>query len=64
MPISQKVTLELYNVKGQKIAAFHDGIISAGTHELNFEMNVPSGIYFMKMQTASDIQMEKFLILN
>jgi len=64
MPISQKVTLELYNVKGQKIAAFHDGIISAGTHELNFEMNVPSGIYFMKIQTESETRMEKFLILN
>ncbi len=64
MPVSQKVTLELYNVKGQKIAAFHEGMISAGTHELNFETNVPSGIYFMKMQTESETRMEKFIILN
>ncbi len=64
MPTSQKIALELYNVKGQKITSFHDGIISAGTHELIFETNVPSGIYFMKMQTGSDVYMEKFLILN
>ena len=64
MPVSQKIALELYNVKGQKIAVFHDGIVFSGTHELNFETNVPSGIYFMKMQTESEIHMEKFLILN
>jgi len=39
-------------------------LVTSGTHAFSFETNVPSGIYFMKMQTESETRMEKFLILN
>ncbi len=60
----QKVILEMYNIIGQKIDTLYEGFVSNGRHELFYETNVSSGIYFIKMQTESEIRSDKLIIMK
>ncbi|MDP4117357.1 MAG: Ig-like domain-containing protein, partial [Bacteroidota bacterium] len=47
LPVSQKVTLEVFNLLGQKISTLVNSELQAGTYNINFNAsNLPSGQYF------------------
>ncbi len=50
---AQQVTLNVYNVQGQLITTLVDGHRGAGQHEITFNAgDLPSGMYFYRMQTS------------
>ena len=62
---SNKVTLSLYNIKGQLVQQTELGLLFEGNHEIFWSPgNLPSGAYFMKTQTASFSQFSKILYLK
>ena len=67
---SQFVTLEIFNIKGQKIKTLHKGIAEEGMHSVTWEgkdtndKSVGSGIYFYKLKTGKKELTRKMLMLK
>ena len=66
VPFDTKVTLEIFNVMGEKIATLVDEIKVAGVHKFIFlseKFNLTSGVYFYRLAAGDYIQTQK-MILN
>ena len=70
LPLEGRVSLNIYNVKGQLVRQLIDGSQSEGYYEVvwngkdNNEKNVSSGIYFYKLSTKDNTIMKKMLMLK
>ncbi|AFN74216.1 Spore coat protein CotH [Melioribacter roseus P3M-2] len=66
VPKYEKVTLKIYNTLGQEITTLVDGLKAPGIYEEKFDgNNLPSGIYFYRLQTESGYSdTRKFLLLK
>jgi len=46
LPVNSSVSLDVYNLIGEKVTSVYQGELNAGNHEYNFDAsNLPSGIY-------------------
>ena len=67
---SQFVTLEIFNIKGQKVKTLYKGIAEEGKHSVIWEgkdtngKSVSSGIYFYKLKTGKKEISRKMLLLK
>ena len=63
IPHGGHVRLSVYNLLGQEVARLVDGIQSEGTYEFEFNrMNLPSGIYFYRIQAPGLVETKKMVI--
>jgi hypothetical protein len=53
---SAPVTLEVYNILGQRIFHANQGRRSAGDHELNLQVTFPPGTYLIKLLVGNQIE--------
>jgi len=59
------VTAKVFNILGEEISTVVNGVESAGSHEIQFDAaNLPSGIYFYRIQNGSFTQTKKMLLLK
>ena len=59
------VILEIYNVKGQKVAELLDSQLAEGKHSIQWNAeDHSSGIYFLNVKIADHSQMEKVILLK
>jgi photosystem II stability/assembly factor-like uncharacterized protein len=59
------VTLKVYNILGKEIATLVNEKLSAGTYEVKFDgSNLPSGIYFYKLETDKFKDTKKLVLLK
>ncbi len=59
------ITLEIYNISGQKVDVLKDGIAETGYHSIVWNAEgMPSGIYFCRLTTDDFIDMKKMLLLK
>ncbi len=62
---SENITLEVYNVKGQKVATLYDGKQQAGEHEALFDAsNFSSGVYIYRLQTESHVLTRQMVLIK
>ena len=70
LPDDAKVTLNIYNILGQKVATLVDGEKQAGTHSIYWDgrdksgSEVASGIYFYQLKAGEHKQLEKMLLIK
>lgn len=65
LPASANVRLEVYNMIGQKVATLVNGKLAAGSHTISWNaQDVPSGIYFYKLETADFSQIRKMVLMK
>ncbi len=66
LPTSQKVTLQVYNVIGQKVAVLVDERRSAGTHEVQWTVGseLGSGVYFYRLRAGDETQMRRMIVVQ
>jgi hypothetical protein len=58
-----KVTLEIFNVTGQKVMEFNEGRKASGTHSVSIDgSSLPAGIYYYSL-TAGDVKATKKMIV-
>lgn len=63
--ISGKTTLEVFDIKGQKILTLLDDNMQAGMHELDVDgTNLTSGVYFYQLRVGEYRQVKKIIIIN
>ncbi len=61
----QRISLKLYNLLGREVADLANGWREAGRHEIHFNLNaLPSGIYFVRLQTAGFADAVKVVVLK
>ena len=65
IPNSSFVQLIVYNSIGQEIANLVNETIAAGNHNVEFDAsNLPSGIYFYKLQASSFVETKKMILMK
>jgi len=65
LPANANVKLEIYNALGQKVATLIDGKVAAGSHTVNWNAaNVPSGLYFYKLEAENFSQTRKMVLMK
>ena len=65
LPTGGYVTLKLYNTLGQEVATLVDGIQDAGFKSVTFDASqLPSGVYFYRLQAGAIVQNRKMLLVK
>jgi hypothetical protein len=63
LPHAGYVRLAVFNLLGQEVAVLVDGVQSPGNHDVEFgKANLPSGIYFYRLQAPGVIETRKMVI--
>ena len=65
--VSQKsfVTLKVFDPVGSEVATLVNGEMEAGSYNIEFNAaNLPSGVYFYKIQTGTFVQTKKMILLR
>ena len=62
---TEKVKLTVYNLLGMQVAELVDGVKGAGIYTVEFNArNLPSGVYFYKLETANQQLTKKMVFLK
>jgi len=65
IPKSSQVKLKIFNVLGQEVETLVNEEKSAGTYEVNWNAtNLPSGVYFYRLQSGSFDETKKMILLK
>jgi hypothetical protein len=65
LPIASQVTLSVYDVLGREVSVLVNGRKNAGVHEVKFDgVNLPSGVYFYRLQAGDFCQSKKLVLLK
>ena len=65
LPVSEEITITVYNAVGQKVRDLFSGNQNAGTHTLDFiGTGLPSGIYFYELKSKRMSLRNKCLLLR
>ncbi len=65
VPKREQVNLSVYNSLGQEVRTLVSGEKAQGSYEVSFDAsNLPSGIYFYKLQTGAKVEVKKMVLLK
>jgi hypothetical protein len=65
LPQQTQVSLEVYNVVGQRVAQLVDGVQSAGSHRVVFDArDLASGVYLYRLQTPASVLTKKLVVVK
>ncbi len=65
LPHDAHVLLKVFNIIGQEVALILDGNQVAGSHTIEFDASqLPSGVYFYRMQVEKSVMTKKMIIMR
>jgi len=65
LPFASQVSMNLYNLSGQRIEMLVNGRFQAGMHQVTLNMpNTSSGLYFVKLETEGQMFTQKIMLLK
>ena len=65
LPEAGKVSLVIYNVRGEEVVRLAEGAKPAGYHTVNWNAsNAASGVYFYSLQAGEFVETKKMLLLR
>lgn len=65
LPQRETVSLMLYDITGRQVRLLRQGVAEAGTYQLSVDgSDLPSGIYFVSLQTPTRHQTQKLMLLK
>ena len=64
LPKSSDVRLEIYNVAGQMIRVFDEGIKTAGYHQIRWNGDAASGVYIYRLKAGNFVSTKKMMIVR
>ena len=65
LPVGDKATLKVFNILGKKVATLVNEYKPAGKYETKFNAaNLPSGVYFYRLQAGDFVQTRKMILLK
>ena len=65
LPEALSVSLEVYNITGQRVAVLAQGLMQEGRHNLRFDAtDLSSGIYMIRLQAGGESQLRKVTLIK
>lgn len=65
LPKKTEVTLEIYNVIGEKVEELLNSTLNSGVHEIEFSNSkLASGIYYYKLKSGDFVKIKKMILLK
>ena len=65
LPIASNISLELYNLLGQRVQTLFEGQKQTGHHSKNLIANdLPSGLYFVRLSTERQSSTQKVMLIR
>lgn len=65
VPRAGKVRLDAFDLLGGRVSTLQDGMMNAGEHTVQFNGSaLPSGVYFIRLESADFFKTEKLLLLK
>ncbi len=65
IPKNEKVSLKFYDILGNEVATYVDGILDAGTYSVEFDgSNLASGIYFYRLSTSGYTETKRMNLIK
>lgn len=65
LPVDSKVTIKVYNILGNEVATLVDGLQVAGHRFVEWNASeMPSGLYYYKLQTETFSDMKKLVLMK
>ncbi len=65
IPIATNITLELYNLLGQRVLTLFEGQKQAGVHSVTMSASdLPSGLYFVKLEASENLFTKKVMLIK
>ena len=65
LPRTSFVSLKIYNVLGEEVAALVNGAKPAGIQKIEWQADgFPSGVYFYRLQTGDFVETKKLILLR
>jgi len=65
LPKTGHTKLSVYNILGEEIETLHNGELTAGSYNLNFNASsYASGVYFYRIETGNFIEVKKFVVMK
>ena len=65
MPADGFVSVKIYNIMGQEVATLHEGNLTANIYSFTWDaVNAASGMYFLKAETAGNVDVQKIMLMK
>jgi hypothetical protein len=65
LPDVADVVLKIYDITGKEITTLANGSFEKGTHKIAFNaINLPSGIYFYRIQAGNFVEVKRMVLLK
>ena len=65
MTQSGQISMVVYDVSGREVATLLNGYFQEGQHQARFDARaLPSGVYFARLSTPGQVQMQKLLLVK
>lgn len=65
IPDKLKTKITVYDILGKEVRTLVDSKLNPGSHEVDFDGdNLPSGVYFYKLETESFTQTKKMILIK
>jgi hypothetical protein len=64
LPRAAHVRLTLYDILGRQVAILADGMEESGSYQIQWNANLPSGIYFYRLQAGEFLETKKMTLLR
>jgi hypothetical protein len=65
LPQASRITLEVYNVVGQRVAILAEGMYPAGDHEVTWDASQhSSGVYFYRLTANDFVETRKMVLMK
>ena len=65
IPETGNTKLTVFNIMGEAVANLVDGVVSAGAHTVSWNAaNMPTGVYFYRMESGNFTQTRKLLLVK
>jgi hypothetical protein len=65
LPEQSDVTIEVFNILGQKTATVADGLFPAGYHSVNWNAGkVASGVYYYRLTAGDKVMVKRMMLLK
>ncbi len=65
LPAKTSVTLDVFNLLGQRVTTLFSGELGAGNHEVEWDASAnPSGVYFYRIKTGLGVKTRKMVLMK
>lgn len=64
LPYKSKISLVLYDLSGRKAVVLEEGLRQSGLHTIKHPLNLPSGIYFLRLESGGVNLTRKLIVVR